>query len=256
MGKNEVSAVVITLNEEKNISRSLGGLQWVDEIIVADTGSTDNTIEEARRYTDKIYSIPWEGFGDAYNRATAFAEKEWIFFIHADEEMTPELEDEITSLLSNGNILSDGYYIARRPNFLGYWIKHSGWYPSYEMRLFRKNKGKCNDRIVHQDVDIDGKKDYLKNHLNHYTDPTMEIYLDKMNRFTTMASQELYDKNRKCYVLDLLFRPPAVFFKMFITKAGFLDGFPGFLAALFSSLHVFVKYLKLRRLWKDNPGDS
>lgn len=249
-----VSAVIITLNEAENLPRSLGGLDWVDEIVVVDTGSRDNTLEVAKRYTDVVYSIPWNGFGDAYNRAMDFADCDWIFFMHADEEMTPELRSEIKGIISDGGRGITGYYIARLPNFLGHWLRHGGWYPSYEMRLFRRGKGRCNTRVVHQDVDIDGAKGYMNNHLRHYTDPTLEKYLDKMNRFTAMAAEELYEKGERSSCLDLIFRPPATFFKIFFTKAGFMDGFPGFLAAAFSSLHVFVKYLKLRYLWRTEAG--
>ena len=108
--------------------------------------------------------------------------------------------------------------------------------------------------LVHQDVDIDGKKGYLRNHLHHYTDPTLEIYLDKMNRTTSMAAIELYEKGYKTGIADIFFRPPAAFIKAFLTKAGFLDGVGGILVAVFSSFHVFVKYLKLRYLWKNNTG--
>ncbi len=254
--RESLSAVIITLNEESNLARCLDGLDWVDEIIIADTGSTDDTKDVARKYTQNVYSIPWNGFGDAYNRALDFATKDWILFVHADEELTKELIKEIKDILSDKVGKRDGYYIARLPNFLGHWVKHGGWFPSYEMRLFRRGKGRCNTRIVHQDVEIEGEKGYLKSYLLHYTDPSLEIYLEKMNRFTTMAAKELFDNGRRCRFWDLLFRPPAVFHKMFITKAGFMDGFVGFLAAGFSSLHVFVKYLKLKKLWDDYSRTS
>jgi len=140
------------------------------------------------------------------------------------------------------------------PNFLGYWLRHGGWYPSYEMRLFRRGKGRCNARVVHQDVIIEGKTSYLKSYLLHYTDPSMETYLEKMNRVTTMAALELFDKRRKSSLGDIAFRPLAVFFKMFMAKCGFLDGFPGLLAASLSLMHVFIKYVKLRMLWRNKTA--
>jgi len=249
-----ISAVLITLNEEKNLPRALAGLHWVDEIIIADTGSIDNTLEVARGYTKNVFSIPWQGFGDAYNRALDFATRDWIYFIHADEEMTPELESEIRAVLADGGRGVTGYYVARLPNFLGYWLRHGGWYPSYEMRLFRRGKGRCNARVVHQDVIIEGKTSYLKSYLLHYTDPSMETYLEKMNRVTTMAALELFDKRRKSSLGDIAFRPLAVFFKMFMAKCGFLDGFPGLLAASLSLMHVFIKYVKLRMLWRNKTA--
>lgn len=245
---NKISAVFIVLDEEENLPRALGSIDWVDEIIIADTGSNDNSLAIAKEYTNNVHSIKWEGFGDAYNQAMGFATKDWILFMHADEEMTPELKEEIINTVNTKEDTATGYYVARLPNFLGFWLRHGGWYPSYEMRLFMRGKGKCNDRAIHQDVIIDGKKAHLKNHLLHYTDPTLDFYIDKMNRFTSLAARELYEKGKKCRIWDLIFRPPIFFFKMFISKGGFLDGIGGLIAAVLSSNYVFVKYLKLRLL--------
>ncbi|MBD3233475.1 MAG: glycosyltransferase [candidate division Zixibacteria bacterium] len=245
---NKISAVFIVLNEEENLPRALGSIDWVDEIVVADTGSNDNSIEIARKYTTNVHSIEWKGFGDAYNQAMGFATKDWILFMHADEEMTPELKKEIIGTVNSKADMSAGYYIARLPNFLGYWLRHGDWYPSYEMRLFQRGKGRCNDRAIHQDVIIDGKKRHLKNHLLHYTDPTLDFYIDKMNRFTSLAAKELYEKGKKSAIWDLIIRPPVFFLKMFVSKRGFLDGIGGLIAAILSSNYVFVKYLKLRLL--------
>jgi glycosyltransferase involved in cell wall biosynthesis len=247
---SKISAIVITYNEEKNIRRCLESLSWADEIVLVDSYSEDNTKNIAKQFTDRIFDVKWEGFGRKKEFARNKASLEWVLCVDADEVVTSELKDEIKKTLQ-AQPFYDGFYIPRKSNFLGKWIKHSGWYPDYGLRLFKRHKAKFDVSLVHEKLEVEGKIGYLKNHLLHYTDPDINHYLSKLNHYTSLSAEELYKKGKKATMGDLLFRPPTVFFKMFIWKMGFLDGVYGLILAFFSSFHVFTKYAKLWHLQKD-----
>ncbi|OGC78396.1 MAG: hypothetical protein A2145_01725 [candidate division Zixibacteria bacterium RBG_16_40_9] len=242
----KISAVIITLNEEKNLERCLRSLNFVDEIVVVDSHSTDKTEEIARKFTDKIFEVDWGGFGKTKELARQKASCSWVLSVDADEEATPELKEEILQTVQN-NFYS-GYFIPRKSNFLGKWINHSGWYPDYVLRLFQKETGKFDDSLVHEQVRVKGEIGYLKNPLRHYTYPNLELYIKKLKRYTTLSAQQLYQRKVRTYPWDLIFRPPATFIKMYLLKLGFLDGWQGLILAGLSGYQVLIKYLKLWKL--------
>ena len=252
---SKISAVVITYNEEKNIRRCLESLSWADEIVVVDSYSQDRTKEIASFFTDKIFDVEWQGFGKKKEFAREKASFDWVLSIDADEKVPDQLKEEIKSIVEKDESL-DGYYIPRRSNFLGKWIRHGGWYPDYVLRLFRKNKARFAQSLVHEKLILNGEVGFLENVLLHYTDPDIPHYLSKMDKYTTLGAKKLLDEGKTTTLFDLLLRPPAIFFKMFILKRGFLDGWHGFLLASFSSFHVLVKYAKLWYLRKHNPFNS
>jgi hypothetical protein len=178
-----------------------------------------------------------------------------VFWIDADERVTPELRDEILAAL-NGNPMTGGFEMPRLANFLGKWIRHGGWYPGYVLRLFRREAGRFNDRKVHEGVQVDGKIARLKNHLLHYTDRNLQHYFEKFNRYTSLAAEELHHRGRRFHWWDLFVRPPWFFFRMYVLKAGFLDGVHGFILALLSATYVLMKYAKLWELQKSPSADS
>ncbi|OGC82509.1 MAG: hypothetical protein A2W07_01875 [candidate division Zixibacteria bacterium RBG_16_43_9] len=248
-----ISAIVITYNEEKNIQRCLESLSWADEIVVVDSFSQDRTKDIASSFTDKIFDLEWQGFGKQKEIARTKASYDWVLSVDADEVVSEKLREEIKSVI-NKNDSSDGYYIPRRSNFLGRWIKHSGWYPDYVLRLFRKHQTRFDDSPVHEKLILDGKAGFLRNEIRHYTDPDISHYLLKMDKYTTLSAKKLLAEGKSLTLFDLLFRPMAIFFKMYLFKSGFLDGWQGFLLACFSSFHVFVKYAKLWHLRKSLPS--
>ncbi len=247
----KLSVVIITKNEEKNISRTLESVKWADEIVIVDSQSTDRTVEIAVSFGAKIYSPPWRGYGLAKKEAVNRATHSWILSIDADEVVTGDLKEEINSLLESEN-QKVGYYIPRLTNFLGKWIKHSGWYPDYVLRLFNKEFGNFNENVVHEAVVVSGETGYLKNDLLHYSYPNLEEYFNKYNRYTTIGAEELYKKEKKASIFEIVIKPFIAFIKHFIIKAGFLDGVEGFLVSFLSATAVMVKYAKLRRLNKNN----
>ncbi len=248
-----ISAIVITLNEEKNIKRCLSSLDWVDEIVLVDSGSTDDTKKIASEFASRIFDIKWEGFGKAKEYAKGKASHQWIISLDADEVVTGDLKQEIQKIIATEGSLR-GYYVPRLSNFLGRWIKHGGWYPDHVLRLFRKDKAKFNHSMVHEKVEVDGEVGHLKSHILHYTDPDFHHYLKKLNQYTSLGAEGLFEQGRKARILDLIFRPPALFFKMYVAKRGFLDGLCGFALAVSSAFHVFSKYVKLWHLTSADKG--
>jgi glycosyltransferase involved in cell wall biosynthesis len=252
MSKPTISAVIMARNESANIVDAISTLSFADQIIVADTGSKDNTLELAGNAGAETHSILFDGYGASKNRAISYANCDWIFSMDADERVSPELACAIRKAIESGNDYN-GYEINRLTYFLGTPIRHSGWFPEYIPRLIRRGKGKFNRKLVHEGIEIDGKMSRLDGLLYHYSYRDLESYFDKLNVYSEMSAREMFDQKRNCNLVKLLFYPPAAFVKMYIQKAGFLDGYHGFLLAVLSSFHVFVKYAKLRELYRREP---
>lgn len=239
-----LSAIVITKNEAENIRECLASLQWVDEIVVVDAESVDATVTLAKEFTEKVFVRPWEGYAAAKNFALSQCTNEWVLWIDADERVPSELRDEMIVKLAI-NPAVNGFEIPRLANFLGKWMLHGGWYPGYVLRLFRLSTGRFNEKQVHEGVQVNGKIDRLHNHLVHYTDRNLQHYFEKFNRYTSLAAEELNRQGKRFHLWDLLFRPGWFFLRMYVFKAGFLDGLHGIILASLSAAYVFTKYAKL-----------
>ena len=244
-----LSVLVLSKNESTNIEACLNSVEWADEIVVVDTGSTDDTVSKAKAFTQKVFVTEWKGFAGTKNWGLQKVTGDWVLWLDADERVTPELAEEIQLVLKNAAY--DGYQIPRKANFLGHWIRHSGWYPGYVLRLIKKDLAQFVDTRVHEGLEEPARVGKLKNPLLHFTDPTLEHYFTKFNRYTTLAALDLKDRGRRFHLYDLLFRPAFLFIKMYIFKAGFLDGFAGFLLATLSGFYVLVKYAKLWELLRN-----
>jgi glycosyltransferase involved in cell wall biosynthesis len=243
-----LSVLTIALNEEHNLGDCLSSVVWADELIVVDSGSTDNTVSLARKSAASVYTVAWRGYGAARNFALSHATGDWILWLDADERVTPELTEEIKAILRRDDRGISGYTVARRAFFLGRWIKHSGWYPSRVVRLFRRGKGTFSETRVHEELVVDGEIGVLHNDLLHYTDPDLHHYFEKFNRYTSLAAEDMKAAGRSFSLPDLLLRPPFLFLKMYVLRAGFLDGIQGFILSVASSAYVFIKYAKLWEL--------
>lgn len=248
-----LTVITLTLNEAHNIGPCLESVRWADEILVIDSGSTDGTIGAARAYTDGIHTITWKGYGAARNFALEKATGDWILWLDADERVTPELAEEIRGVLRNDPADADAYAIARRAYFLGRWIRHSGWYPGRVTRLFRRGKGRFSETRVHEQLQVDGTTVVARHDLLHLTDPDLVHYLQKFNRYTTLAAQDMAAAGRRFAYRDVTIRPAFQFVKMYVLRRGFLDGLEGFVLAVLSSAYVFTKYAKLFELTR-GPG--
>lgn len=242
---NRLSVIVITFNEEQNIEDCLDSIRWADELIVVDSFSQDRTVELARRYTDKVYQREWMGYARAKDYALSKATGDWVLWLDADERVTPGLAAELREAVSRDENPFSGYRLPRRAYFLGRWIKYCGWYPGYVCRLFRRDKARFDESLVHESVTVDGQIGYLKGDMIHYTDQDLEHYFQKFNQFTSLAVEQLHKDGKRFRLIDLIFRPVFAFLKMYVFKLGFLNGIQGFILSVLSSSYVFTKYAKL-----------
>lgn len=242
----KISVTIIALNEQANIGDCLESVRWADEIIVSDTGSTDATADICRQYGAKVYVDKWLGFGAQKNLCAARARNNWVLNIDADERVTPELKEEIDRAAASGG--GCGYYIARKNYFGARWIRHCGWYPDYNLRLYRKDAGRFSERQVHEAVSVNGPTGRLKSPMVHRTYKDVSDYLLRMQRYSTLAALEMVKEGRSAGILDLALRPPFTFFKMYVLKGGFLDGYPGIILSALYSCYTLSKYAKLWEL--------
>lgn len=246
---SRLSVAIITYNEEEEIRDCLESVKWADEIVVVDSFSTDKTLDICRQYTNKVFQHEWSGYSNQKNYAINVTTNPWILILDADERVSERLTKEIKEILDK-DLGVDGYYIPRKSYFLGRWIRYGGWYPDYSIRLFRKDKGRFEQREVHESVRINGKTAKLKNHLEHYTYRNLSEYIQRMDRYSTLAAMEMIGEGRRSGPRNILFRPILTFFRMYILKQGFREGIYGLLISVLYSYYTFLKYAKLWEMRK------
>jgi lipopolysaccharide heptosyltransferase II len=237
----KISATVVTRNESLNIERCLKSLSFCGDIIVVDSHSTDNTVALAKKYTKKLFSVEFTGFSDVKNFAIEKARNPWILSVDADEEISPALRKKILDVVSSKNALN-GYFIKRSDFFLGRMISRCGWDRDYQLRLFKKGRGSFDGKTVHESVFIDGAAGRIEEPILHYSYPNSRTYFEKMNRYTSLQAAE---KKALFPLYGMCFAPIFKFFKMYIIKAGFLDGKQGFILSVYSGFSEFVKFAKM-----------
>jgi glycosyltransferase involved in cell wall biosynthesis len=246
---------VICLNEAAEIGACLESVRWADEIVICDSGSSDATREICRRYTSRIFVDPWRGFAGHKNLALERATGDWILSLDADERVSPELAEEVRALLADA-AAADGYTVPRRNHFLGQWIRHGGWYPDRTLRLFRRGRGAFLPRAVHETVRVEGRVGELSGALEHYTYRSLSAYLTRMDRYSTLAAEELARAGRRAGVIDLSLRPVATFLRMYLLQAGLLDGRAGLVLAGLYAAQTLAKYAKLWELQRKRVSGS
>lgn len=237
-----LSVVIITKNEELNIEDALKSVSDAREIIVVDSFSDDKTVELCKKYTDKVYQHEWQGFARQKQLAVDYAEGPWVLVLDADERVTPELKSEIEQRLSGSGI--DGFYIPRKNFFLGRWIRYCGWWPDKTLRLFKKDKGRFEIREVHEKIIVDGTVGSLDNVLEHYTYRSISDYVDRMQRYSTLAAKEILKNKGRAGLYSLTVRPFATFLKMYLLRLGFLEGMHGLVLSMLYCCYTFLKYAK------------
>lgn len=242
-----LSVVVLTKNEEARIAQCLDSVRWADEIIVVDDQSTDQTPAIVRRYTDKLFVRKMEIEGRHRNWAYAQAKNDWVLSIDADEIVTPELKEEILGVLLK-NPRENGFTIPRR-NYIGtYWVRHGGWYPSPQLRLFRKNKFRYEEAAVHPRAFMDDPCGHLKGDLLHYSYRSIEDFFGKLNNQTSREAQKWLAQHKPMRLGRFMYRSVDRFIRAYVAKQGYKDGFYGFVAAFNAGLYQFLSYLKYREL--------
>ena len=244
--KVKLSAVIITKNEESNIKRCLESLEFADEILVVDSGSTDRTIDICKDFNCKVIITDWKGFGLTKKYAVDNASFDWILSIDADEVVSMELKTEIGILLESPPDKAFG--IKRKSYYLGNPINYCGWDKDYPLRLFNRKYGNFNDKIVHESVIVKCKREKIEAPLFHYTYPTIESHINKINRYSDLSAEELIKKNKHYSVISSVFFGINKFLKMYLLKRGFLDGMPGLILCINSAYGVYLKYIKTCKL--------
>ncbi|MGB0909413.1 MAG: glycosyltransferase family 2 protein [Nitrospirales bacterium] len=249
----KVSAVVIAFNDEANIRPCLESLSWADEIIVVDSFSTDRTTMICQEFTDKIYQHEFQGFGRLRNEAMAHASYDWIFSLDTDERATSKVCDEIRRRLREGPG-AKAYFVPRFNNFLGRWIKHCGWYPDYRQpQFYHKAHMLYRDDLVHESFEVNGPIGYFSSHVLQYPFQDIDHYFRKMDRYSSLMAEQMQKHGRRFRTHQLLSHPLFTFFKMYVMRRGFLDGYPGLILSGLYAYYTFVKYAKL---WERDKEES
>lgn len=250
-----ISAIVVCFNEENNIRDCLESLKWVDEIVVVDSYSTDRTVEICREYTDRIIQRPWAGYRDQKAFAHSQATKGWVFLVDADERVPAELREEVKTAVVRYGARCVAFSVPRLVYYLGRWWWRGGWYPDYDVRIFRRDLATWGGTDPHEKILVEGKVRRLKNPLHHYSYRDISDHVDRINHFTTVSVKELKLDGKRWRWLDNLARPAVRFLRSYLWKKGFVEGFPGFFVALTAAVYVFLKYAKLRE-WELGPSSE
>ena len=235
MLKIKLSVVIISKNEENFIEDAVKSASFANEVLILDSGSSDRTCNIAKKLGAKVEYQEWLGFGKQKQKAVELASNDWVFVLDSDERFTSDLQKEILKLLSNPE--KKGYFVPRLNNFWGKDIKSCGLYPDYSLRLFNRNSGRFNDREVHESVIIEGEAGYLKNHMKHLAYDNIEQFINKQNKYSSLSQKK---KN----IFKAMINPYWTFFKLFIIKKGFLDGWDGFIISKLYAQYTFWKYIK------------
>ncbi len=242
----KISAAIITLNAAAELDRCLGSLAFADEIVVLDQGSSDDTAAVCARHGAVLHQTSWLGFGPTKQKAATLCRNNWVLSIDSDEEVTPELRAAI-ELLPDDTVQA-AFAVNRLSRFLGRWIRHCGWHPEYVTRLFHRERARFNDKPVHESVETAGSVGRLDGLMLHYTYETMEQYIDKLNRYTTLAAEEMHAAGRSSGLFGAVVRAKVAFWRMWLVKGGVLDGWAGTVLCLASGFYVLSKYTKLWRM--------
>ncbi|MCK9399445.1 MAG: glycosyltransferase family 2 protein [Bacteroidales bacterium] len=247
----EISAVIITLNEELNIERCLQSVKEIaDEIVVIDSFSTDRTEEICQKYGVKFSCHPFEGYVEQKSYVISQASNDYILLIDADEALSDELRASIREVKANWT--HDGYEFNRLNSYCGKWIRHSGWYPDRKIRLFDRRKALVKGKNPHDVIVMadNSTVKHLKGDLLHYTYLSVEDHIHQINRFTEIQARGSFERGRKASYLSIFFSPPYKFIRHYFFRLGFLDGYYGFLICRNSAYSNFLKHAKLKALWK------
>jgi glycosyltransferase involved in cell wall biosynthesis len=243
----QLSVVLITLNSEKTLKPVLEAVSWADEIVLVDSGSTDKTLEIAKNFKAKIVYRAFDGYGSQKNFATAQASNDWILSLDDDEILTPELQKEIQNLdLQNTNY--QGFKIPRSLIFLGKLLKFSGEYKRHTLRLFNRKSGNWNAEYVHESVEVQGEIGTLKNQILHDSYRDLTDFFNKFNKYTSLGAKTLAERGKTASSLKIISRFPTTFLKIYFLKGSCLDGYAGFMWALFTAITPVVKYAKLKEM--------
>jgi len=248
----QITATIITFNEESNIKAACESVAWADEIVVVDSNSTDKTRDIAAACGARVITNEWPGFGAQKQFAVNRAEHDWIFSLDADERVSEQLRSSIDTLKKQQRTDGpDAFVVPRRTYYQGRWIRGGGWYPDYQLRLFNRTKGHWKLRQVHESVVMDSgaRVGEISGDLLHYTSPNAAHHHKMIGeRYAPLAAQQMFEEGRRTSIFGVVTAGPAAFIRSLFLKGGFRDGFAGFTIASFAAHHAFLKHLMLWEL--------
>ena len=243
--QNKISVVIITGNEENNIRDCLKSVLWADEIIVVDSESTDDTVNIAKEFTNKVYIHEWQGYSAQKTLAIGYAQNDWILSLDADERVTKNIADEILNY-DFKNSIYDAFKMRRENYFLGKKINYCGWGDDYQLRLFRKSKTKLNTRLVHEGFIVDGQVSQLKNSILHYSYINLKDGLKKINEYSTLEAEEKHAR-KKISTFRVILYPVVAFLQHYFVRKGIKDGKHGL---MISMMHAITKLQVQMKIWE------
>lgn len=246
--KLPLSLILITLNAGARLRDVLASVPFADEIILVDSGSTDQTASIAAEFGARVEHHAWAGFGPQKSHAVSLARNDWVLCLDADEALSPELSRSIVNAFRGGVPDYPVYRFARCNVFMGRPLKHGEGYPDYNTRLFRKDAARWSDDIVHEHVLSDLAPRTLEGDLLHYSADDLKTYLDKQNRYTSLAAERALARDEKAPLARIVFSPLTRFLKFWLVRGGWQDGLPGFVHIVIGCQNSFMKYVKLRDL--------
>jgi glycosyltransferase involved in cell wall biosynthesis len=244
-----ISATLITHNESANIARAIRSLSCADEIVVIDAESTDGTRDIAAGLGARVITHSWQGFAAQKNLASAQAHNDWILSLDADEELDPQAQAAVLEWKRSSPVAA-GYQFARRAQYLGRWILHSGWYPDYKLRLFDRRRGSWQGAYVHESVVVEGPVTTLPGEILHYTCNSPAEHLERIEFYTDLAAKEMLDRGESVSFWRRTLGSPWIFLNSYIFRFGMLDGMPGYMIAKMAARYVQRKYAKLEEMRK------
>jgi len=239
-----VTAIIITFNESANIAAALESVRWADEIVVVDSESTDDTVEIARRYTDRVIVRPWPGYIDQKNFAASQASHDWIFALDADERVPPELAGEIGAVMAAGPVCA-GYRMPRVSHYLGRWIRSTDWYPNLQIRLYDRRRARWAGRYVHESMEVDGEVGPLRSELQHLPYGDVSHHLRTIDRYSTLAARQMFEDGRRAGPIGMVLHAHGAFLRNYLLRGGFRDGTAGLIVSTLNAYYVLLKFVKL-----------
>jgi (heptosyl)LPS beta-1,4-glucosyltransferase len=243
----EITAIVLTKNEEANIAECLNTLHWADELLVLDSFSDDATVEIARTMGAEVQQRCFDDYARQRNAALGMAHREWVFFVDADERATDELAEEIRNCVRDESL--DGWWVPRKNYIFGRWIRHAGWYPDYQLRLLRRDRARYDERReVHELVELNGDAGHLQNPLTHYNYDTVHEFCDKQDRYIGYEVRMLFESGQRARPRNLVLQPLRQFRWRYVSLRGYRDGWRGLLLSLLMAYYELVRYWCLWRL--------
>jgi len=251
--RQRLSVTIIACNEAHNIRACLQSIAWADEVIVVDSGSTDQTVEICRQLSAQVIQRPWPGHVRQKQYALEQASGDWILSLDADERLSPEATEEIKRIVLRGSPAADGFILPRQSYYLGRWIRHGGWYPDYKLRLVRRGTAAWGGDDPHDKLILQGRTAKLQGKILHNVYASIADQLRTVDSFSRITAEQWHRQGRRSSLALMLLKPPARFLECYVWKLGFLDGMPGLIIAVITSYYAFLKWAKLWELQHAPP---